>query len=517
MAFPQTFIPAARDRSGRGLLYGISLLWGAVAACVITILISEFGFGDPLSKYYLFPWCIATGAVIAAPSVYFIYKGRFDPFHPLVFPAWSYFFPGFFIGGLVLAAGLSQPYFLTFVQDEHYNLPLTFVYIMLGYGGLTLGFAIPHARRIGGWIGRLLPEWKMSTSQVAIPGLILLAIGLANTIVAFAQGLLGFQKVEEIGAYDGILFLLSLFWLEATFLLWLFVFRSKRIGVGHVLIIAVLLLTSFTKSAFQGNRGSLVQILIVFSFAYVFSRRRLTMKHYVGGTVLVVFALIAGMIYGTTFRSIKQSQEQMGMEEYASVVSATFDKLSDQDVETIFANGVSALAERIDSVSSLAVVVSNYEALEPYEESWGINNNIYVDTVTFFIPRVVWADKPIAVDPGKYADLYFNFSENAFTMTPIADLLRNFGPVGVPIGMIVLGFLIRIIYSALVEGQEFSFWRATVFFMLLTSISYEGTFGLIVPYLFKIGITAFLGMVIVRFLAGGFKYWRTPISSPIGT
>jgi hypothetical protein len=41
--------------------------------------------------------------------------------------------------------------------------------------------------------------------------------------------------------------------------------------------------------------------------------------------------------------------------------------------------------------------------------------------------------------------------------------------------------------------------------MLLTTISYEGTYGLIVPYLFKIGVTAVVGMAIVRFFAGSPK------------
>jgi hypothetical protein len=87
-------------------------------------------------------------------------------------------------------------------------------------------------------------------------------------------------------------------------------------------------------------------------------------------------------------------------------------------------------------------------------------------------------------------------------MTPMGDLLRNFGPWGVPIGMIILGFLIRIIYAALREDREFSYWRAAVFFMLLTGISYEGSYGVIVPYLFKVGVTALLGVVIIRFFAG---------------
>ena len=506
MAYPQTLLPFSGSNPRRGLLYAIITFWGLVGVSLFTILVSEFGFGDRSSKYYLLPWCLVTGAVIAAPSIYLFYKGKFDPFHPLVFPAWSYFFPGFFIGGLVVAAGLSQPYFLAYIQDETYNFPLTFTYVMLGYGGLTLGFAVPYARQFGHWLGDWFPRWEIPTEKIAVPALILLGLGLANTVIAFALGILGFQKVEQIGVFDGIIFLLSLFWIEASFLLWLYIFRCARIGFWQLLIIGLLLLTALTKSAFQGNRGSLIQLIILITFAYCFSGRKLTSKHYALGSILVIVALIGGMIYGTTFRSIKESQEQVSLDKYATVVGDTFDKLADQDPGTILANGFGALAERIDSVSSLAVVVSNYEALAPYEEAWGINNNIYVDTVTFFIPRVVWPDKPVSIEPSKYADLYFNFSENSFTITPMGDLLRNFGPIGVPIGMIVLGMILRVLYASLVEGRPFQFWRATLFYMIFTNaISFEGVFSLIVPLIVKVGLTAFLGLLIVRFFAGSLR------------
>ena len=501
MAYPQHFL---QERSQLSLVYPIVFLWGLTVVVLVSLLGSDAGFGDSLSKYYLLPWCFATGAVIAAPSLYLIYKGQFNPFHPLVFPAWSYFFPGFFVGGLALASGLSQPYFLSFVQDEHYNLPLTFIYIMLGYAGLTVGFAIPYAKRLGLKVSGWLPIWNLNTDQIAIPGIALLVLGLGTTILAFVQGILGFQKVQEIGTFDGIFFLLSLFWLEATFLLWLYIFRSKTHGIGQFLIIGLLFATSLTKSAFQGNRGSLIQIFIVIAFAYVFSGRKLTLKHHAAGAVIVVFALIAGMIYGSTFREVKQNQDQIGMGEYAGMVGGAIEKLGEQDIGSTLANSVGAISERLDSVSSLAVVVSNYEALAPYEELWGINDNIYIETVTFLVPRVIWPDKPVAIEPAKYADLYFNYSENSFTMTPMGDLLRNFGPIGVPIGMIFLGFLIRFVYSSLIEDQEFSYWRTTLFYMLLTAISYEGVFGLIVPYMFKVGFTAIVGIILVFVIARAF-------------
>jgi len=480
------------------LLIPILFLWGLV---IVSFLVLYWYESDFNTTYYLLPWCFLTGIVIVAPSAYLYYKNRFDAFNPIVFAAWSYFFPAFFIGGLALASGFSQPFFLNFIQDERNNLPLTFIYIILGYLGLTAGYFLPFGRKLGIKIGSWLPNWNWKPESVYKPSLLLLAIGLGNTILAFTFGILGFQKVEEIGAFDGLLFLLTLFWLEASCLLWIYIFRSKTLNINHYLIIGLLLIISLTRSAFQGNRGSLLQVFILVAFAYVASGRKIEFKQKIIGSVLILIAVVGGMIYGTTFRNIKTNQDRMDAEEYAGVVSETMEKVSDEDLAANLDTGLRALAERIDAVSSLAVIVSNYEMLKPYEEVYGIDNNIWKDSILFFIPRPLWADKPVAIDPKKYAELYFNYGENSFAMTPMGDLLRNFGPIGIPLGMIILGFILRVIYSSLIENQSFSFWRSTLFYMLLTAVSYEGAYSVIVPYVVRIGFISVIGLLIVWLFA----------------
>jgi hypothetical protein len=484
------------------LMFGIIFLWGTVAAIAFTFILVESAFNDPLNKYYLLPWCLATGVVVAAPSIYLIYRREFNLLHPLVFAAWTFFFPGFFVGGLCLASGLTQPYFLAFIQDESYNLPLTFVYAMLGYLGLTAGYAIPHAWRIGQKIGQWLPKWEISDDQVAKPSLILLLIGIGVSVLAFRLGAFGYQRVLDANYYDGLVFLFSLFFYEASFLLLLHLFRCKRFGSREMLISFLLIATSLARAAFQGNRSGLIPTLFLLIFAYILSGRKITLKFYVTGSAVLFVTLIAGMIYGTTFRNTKQSEGQVGFDEYSGVVAQTFERLSIQDIETSLSTGLTAVADRIDAVSSLAVVVSNYEALAPYEEQIGISNNIVGDTLTFFIPRIIWRDKPVAIEPSKYADLYFNYQHNSFIMTPMGDLLRNFGPIGVPLGMIFMGFILRMLFSALVENQGFSYWRYAVFYMIFSLILYEGTYGLMIPNIFKIGVIAVFGVIIVRLLAG---------------
>lgn len=482
-------------------LFAIIVLWGVVIVAILSYFAYEIGSSEA-GKYYLLPWTFLTGAVVSSPAIFLLYKGEFDPFHPLVFPAWSYFLPAFFVGGILLSLGLVEPYYLAYVEDEKYNLPLTFVYIIVGYLGLILGFSLPIGRRVGEMISGWLPRWNWQDKKIPTPGLILLGLGLANTILAFTFGILGFQRVDERGIFDGIIFLLSLFFAQASLLLWIYIFRNNKIGFVQIIILATLLLTSLGRSVFQGNRGIFVNTFIMIAFAFALSGRKITFRSGSIGGAIAFVAVVFGMIYGTTFRSIKQEQSVINLGAYTDVVASTFEQVGSKELNDSLTFGFVSLGERLESVSALAVIVSNYEKLASHEELYGINDNIWKDTAVFFIPRVVWADKPVAIEPAKYADLYFNFSENAFTMTPIGDLLRNFGPLGIPAGMILLGFLIRLIYATLHENQVFSYWRATLYYMILTAISYEGTYGLIVPSIFKVGVIAIVGILIVRIFAG---------------
>ena len=484
------------------LLRSALFVWGALVAAALLFMWLGGVFDVAGAYYYLVPWSFATAALLIAPLLYQFAKGNFDPFHPLVFASWSYFFPGFAIGGFVLALGYSQPYYLSFVVDEQVNLPLTFFYVMVGFGGLIIGFLSPFGRHVGERIASKMPSWNWTPEQVLKPAFILLLIGLGNTILAFSLGLLGYQRVEEIGRFDGLIFVLSSLWYQASFLLWVVIFRSKKLKIAHFAVIAVLLTTAFGKSAFQGNRGSLITVFTLVAFAYVCSGKKIGPKQTLAGGSLIVVALVVGMIYGTAFRSIKLTEERMDMDKYAGVIGDTLTSISDQDFLSNLGSGFEAVAARLDSITPLAVVVSNYEKLSPYEEAYGLSDNIWNETVIFLIPRFVWPEKPVATPPEKYADLYFNFPNNSFTLTPMGDLLRNFGPWGVPFGMIFLGFLLRVIYRAFRENQPFSFARVTLFYMLLSSVSYEGSFGLIIPVLVKLGVISVVGILIVRFFAG---------------
>lgn len=486
------------------MLVGLGFMVVTIAIALFFMALADGAF-EAYPYLFLMPWIFGLAVVMAVPAAVLHYQRKFSFANPIIFATWSYFFPAFVIGGIFLASGWSQPYFLVFIQDAHYNLPLTIVIVALGYGGLSLGYLLPLGEKAGGLIERALPKTDYPAESFGIPGIALLIIGIINTIVAFGLGLFGYQRAQEITSYDGLIYVTTIFWTQGSFLLWNVIFKQKRMTLINIVIIALLVTTAVSKSLFAGNRGNLLSTFIIIALAYVLSGRELKVKQTVAAGVVLTVFIIVGMIYGTTFRSVKGTEDTQGMDRYAENIVKTLDEVGKKDTVDLLQFSFSSMTERIDIVSTLAVVVSNYEQLAPYEEAYGLDNNIWQDLSTFFIPRILWKDKPYASNPRKYGDLYFDYGESAFAITPMGDLLRNYGVVGVPIGMFILGLILRIIYRALVENQPPAIWRTTLYFMLLLAVSYESFYGTMIPFMVKGGFTAVLGILFVNFLAKRIK------------
>lgn len=118
-----------RSRLGKSVL----VVWALLALAGAGIILSQLGLGQDLGGTRLVFWVVISGAVVVSPSIYLYTKHRFDPFHPLVFAAWSYILPAFVFGGLILYFGWSRPYFLSYIDAPEYNLPLSLAYVSIGF------------------------------------------------------------------------------------------------------------------------------------------------------------------------------------------------------------------------------------------------------------------------------------------------------------------------------------------------------------------------------------------------
>ncbi|NOT46630.1 MAG: oligosaccharide repeat unit polymerase [Acidobacteria bacterium] len=459
---------------------------------------------------YLLPWILALLLVFATPTLFLYSRGRLKFYDPLVYATWSYFFPAFVIGGFMLAGGWSQPYYLSFIQDAATNLPYTIVLIMLGFAGMSLGYFSSLGVKLGATASRFLPSRDFEPSALLTAGVVLLLLGAFNFMVAVAIGVSGYQHLEIVESYSGLVFLTTLFWMQGSFIIWYVLFSRGDFSFKSLLMVGLLFAATIVRALFSGNRSALFLVFVIVILAFVLSGGKLNFQKTAIAGICLSVCLMAGMIYGTTFRSVKGTESYSSVGEYTDNIYETFDEVGRFDLQSSVQFALAGLAERLDTLSSVAVVVSSYEQLQPYEESYGLDNNIWKDISTFFVPRILWNEKPVASEPRKYSDLYFNYGDNSFAITPVGDLLRNYGPIGVPIGMFLFGIVLRFIYRALIENQPRSISRATMYFMLLLSISYEGFYGVLIPFMFKVGFTAVIGLLIVGLIARGMGHRRVP-------
>lgn len=480
-------------------LHSVGLAIMAVAA-VITgfLLLLNSDLSNSFPYFFLLPWIALLFIVLIAPSFFLYRQGNFSFANPIIFSTWTYFIPGFVIGGISLATGWSHPYFLSLIQDPQNDLPWAIGLVIIGFIGLSVGYMVPFGavvgRALGTHLGRYLEDRPVSLTG---PAFCLLGLGMLSSATAIILGVFGYQQQRQIESYEGLVFLSSLFLMEATFLLWSIVFRHRKFTTDTYVLVAVLLVIGLGGATFSGSRASFLGSLILIVLAFILSGRTVSTRKTLMIGLSLCAALVIGMIYGTSFRQVSVESQGSGFEAYLNNAVETFERIGRTNSTDNLEFGLNLIAERLDAVSSLAVVVSNYEQLAPYEEGYGLDNNINRDLATTFIPRVIWNDKPVASNPRLYGELYFNYGENSFAMTAFGDLLRNYGVIGVPLGMFFIGLLMRITYRALIEGQRPAVLRTTLYFMLLTSINYEGFYGITLANFVKIGLTSVVGILLV--------------------
>ncbi|MEO7795227.1 MAG: hypothetical protein ABIV06_10675 [Thermoanaerobaculia bacterium] len=161
--------------------------------------------------------------------------------------------------------------------------------------------------------------------------------------------------------------------------------------------------------------------------------------------------------------------------------------------------------QRLNLISDVSVTIARYPALRELEAERGIAD-LWTMTWTGFVPRALWPGKPRVSDARAYSALYFGWDGNSYATTPPADLIRNVGPLFMPLGMALFGVVLGALRAGLtsaagpVNGE-----RAALFSILLLSVNLEGSYGLLLPTLLRVGFVVLLGLGIVRL----WRLWPT--------
>ncbi|MEO5822481.1 MAG: hypothetical protein ABIT71_18385 [Vicinamibacteraceae bacterium] len=464
------------------------------------------------ARWFLLPWAllaalVAGGLLLLQPD-----RRRIDLFSPTAFAAWSHVLPAYVGGAIVLALGFRPPVLrLLNIPDDAFVD--TIAYALLGFVSLGVGFAAPFAGAVGRALGARLPSRDWQPEAALVPALLLLGVGTIAALQALDTGLMGYQVAADVGPFDAALVISSLVATSLAFAILGVIACSPAHPAVRAVAASALVARAGADMLFTGRRGALLQYALIVAAAYACSGRRIRLRHVASLSLAFAATVITGLAYGSTFRALKGGESVVGLAATAGTVDLAARQTLSRGVGGTAGYVRDRFVERLEIISNAAVVVANYRRLEPFERAYGLDDNITTSFVGAFVPRLLWPDKPPASDPRAFADLYYGF-RNAFAVTPTADLLRNYGPFGVPIGMAALGLLLRVIYATLIEGQRLVMWRVAAYITVLTTVSYEGFFGSIVPMLVRtIGLSALclIGVaMLTRLMPGGRARAGTP-------
>lgn len=154
--------------------------------------------------------------------------------------------------------------------------------------------------------------------------------------------------------------------------------------------------------------------------------------------------------------------------------------------------------QRLNILSDASVTIARYPTLQHLEAKYGIAN-MWTMTWTGFVPRALWPGKPKVSDARAYSLLYFDYGGNSYATTPPVDLIRNVGPFGMPLGMALFGCVLGALSVALLTSASAGRGeRAALFSLMLVNVNLEGSFGLLLPNMFRVALVVIVGLALVR-------------------
>src|SRR5450830_1675767 len=430
---------------------------------------------------------LISGALALLTVSYLVYRwlslrvGFVDYFSPLLRACWFFFIPQFVVPIVLVLANQST---------------------LLGSAGLLLSNPM-RARTTAVWFavaglvflcfGYLLPVGKPVTLNVLdlparrlrLPAVVLMVLGVVGYVGSLCTGVAGYQLVQQVSS-QGALFIGLTSAGDVGILLSFWCFLDNHRDWPLLTVAALILLG---RASLSGSRGALFNSLILLMGLYQYHHKGLPMRRLAIWAICGALVLAFGMSFGSFFRMEKVGTvgraSSLGGADTLHISAIALREMSKTPISGLTTFTRDRIFERLDGLSSLGVIVSRHADLEMREIAVGINGNILKDLVASFVPRFLWPGKPVIGNSEVIGNLYFNTSGTSPATTYMGDLYRNFGLVGIFMGMALLGVSLRLLYRWLIEGQKLQPLRCALFLVVSMTANYESLYSQFFPGLIQ--------------------------------
>jgi hypothetical protein len=427
-------------RSLRGMM--ICLLTGLILVTV------------PFAKHAgLYTVVLGLLLCLLGPIWYSWFRGRLDYFESIHIFGVTYFV--YF--GLGAVWTVNDPSFVAYDLYIVPYVPKAALYCLFGYLALIGAY-------YGPWVRRDIV--RPSPHRLRGPMLLLIAGGLG--IVGYAASSVVERAIifgGSVGAY-GTLAQLSPFFLFAWALIWLLVF-SKQAERSHYLVLFGMLLPGalLTASATFSDKSLLMTLIGIPIVARWYARKKIPWLF------LVVLLLILVFVVFPFYNTYRWSDPAMGQ---MNRMVVTYETIQSWDTDRYLLFSLHSFTRRLALINSVAVVLRDVGRWVPYAKG----DTIFMPTLTYYIPRVIWPDKPILSQGRDFGRTFrvtnFWSRDTYIGVTVPGELYWNFDLPGVIVGMALLGLVMRLLYRRYGEGDTLDPVRRAVHIMLLIQVAHLG-------------------------------------------
>jgi hypothetical protein len=406
-----------RGPSRVGALFLLAAILLFLALPIIAWYRATAAFGSPLA------WAISCLAVGLAPFLFYRRNGSIDPFE-LIYPVIGYL--SFLFGARAIYEVINHFPTMRFATPELVSDGAAIA--ITGMLGVYLGYVLPIGERLAGIVP--VPAFlRAGESRYAKPSILIgVAIGLVGEAltIAFDQGASQGDVLQGAGTF-WIMPLMN-FLPFALYLGILGGLQEPRSTINWAFQIIVLgaIVACFP---WYPSKLWLLQPFFYVCVIYHYRRRRFSLAQLLA-LALASFAIAQLLYIHTLGQQIHQSTLQ-------SYFAANF-------------IGVDMLwrlfFSRFYGFDSLCAIILHARQTGYYLGA------TYSDLATFFVPRAIWPGKPItySYEFGFLLARYTGFGERAFAATTyFGELFLNFGVIGIAIGSLIFGFIMRATYEYL--------------------------------------------------------------------
>lgn len=368
-----------------------------------------------------------------APACIDWYRGRLDFFetiHPFALIYFTYC-------GLGAIWVVNEPRLAKDIYLVEYLVPAAAV-CLVGWVCLLGGYYGPWSpsRKVP-----KQPTESMSVVFVAVPG----AVGALGYAASDALELLSLSGAPLRASLTFLSQLAPIFFFGWA-LAWL-VFFGKKGPKGQNLLLFGLLVPVAVLIFYWtvGDKSVALSILGTPIVAFWYARRR------VPWVTLAVLLLLAVFVVFPLYNTFRNFDIRLGFSKRVEMTSVA---VNEWDMDAYKDRSVDLFKKRMARIMAVAAIVRDTGRWVPFQHGATI---IEAPMMTF-IPRFLWPDKPTANLGDDFAEIFRLRSpldrHTKATPTIQGEFYWNFGILGVMIGMVVLGLIMRWLYHVFGDSRD---------------------------------------------------------------